>query len=866
VSDLATPILTPDHRVRVFISSTLTELSAERSAARRAVDHLHLTPVMFEQGARTHPPRDLYRSYVAQSDVFVGIYAQSYGWVAPNETVSGLEDEYLASGDRPKLLYVKAAQERTPRLRALLDRVQVDDLASYKHFETPEALTELLADDLAVLLTERFAAADDRGVPTGDALHGLPTPPTAIIGRDVELAEVTDLLRGETVHLVTLLGPGGIGKTRLAVEVASRLQENAAFDSVCFVDLAALTDPADWAQTLATALGARPTGSRPVIDVVIDSLQDRRTLLVLDNYEHLLTTVHELGRLLAACGGLTVLVTSRIVLRLRGEREYPLAPLATPADTAELDLQSVLRSPAVRLLQARAQDVRPRFAVTEENAEAVAELSRRLDGVPLALELVAAQLRLMTPHTVLLRLRDRVTGPLNLAPGQVDLPDRQLTLRATIDWSHSLLSDAEKTLLARISVISAPWTLAEAEAVGPIDGDLDVITTLGSLVSQSLVSSDDSDAEDPAFRLLETIREYAAERLDARDGFDDAMGRLANYLLCVVADVGLALEGPGNVAAAYQIDRRIGDLRATTAWALDRDDAETVVRLGAPLFSYWWSRGLLPHTFPLAERVSALPSADRLTAEGADLLLWGRGMALAAVGKTARAEPLLGNLVKSTRERGGRLHAHALFGLALTQIDDRPAQAMDSLDRAAEEFRAQHLDWGLSITLSTRGGLALVAGDPVTAMSMHREALAAAERAGNDHLRAQVLDMLGLDAAAVGAVAAARGHHARAAALHTRLLDQEGSAYGLAGFAALALRQGRPEAAARLLAASSHALEAVGVAIWPGMRANLAALTRETSESVSSTDLVLANEEGTRLTLADAFEYALAVTSETPSP
>jgi hypothetical protein len=216
--------LTPDRRVRVFISSTLQELATERKAARDAVTRLRLTPVMFELGARPHPPRELYRAYLAQSDVFVGIYWRRYGWVAPGEPVSGLEDEYLLSGDRPKLIYVKAADDREPRLEALLHRVQADDRAAYKPFDRAEELADLVADDLAVLLTERFAAPAGLSAGPSPGLRAghLPVPTTGLVGRDAEVAVVIDLLARPDVRMVTVAGPGGIGKTRLALEVATR--------------------------------------------------------------------------------------------------------------------------------------------------------------------------------------------------------------------------------------------------------------------------------------------------------------------------------------------------------------------------------------------------------------------------------------------------------------------------------------------------------------------------------------------------------------------------------------------------------------------------------------------------------------------
>ena len=325
-------IRTPDQRIRVFVSSTLTELAAERAAARTAITRMHLTPVMFELGARPHAPRELYRAYLAQSEVFVGIYWQQYGWVAPDEEVSGLEDEYLLSGERPKLIYVKGAAERQPRLAEMLARVEADDQASYKRFDNADDLAELLADDIAVLLTERFA----RPVPAatlGRRPAPLPAPLTPIIGREDEIAAVIGLLRDPDVHLVTLIGPGGIGKTRLAIEVARKMSTPAPgeLDGVSFIDLAAVRDAVGWAEAVTAVLGIRAEGTRPVLDLLIDRLQGRRVLLVLDNVEQLVAAASDLGTLLAACPDLTVLVTSRIVLRLRGEHEVALAPLPTPS-------------------------------------------------------------------------------------------------------------------------------------------------------------------------------------------------------------------------------------------------------------------------------------------------------------------------------------------------------------------------------------------------------------------------------------------------------------------------------------------------------------------------------------------------------
>jgi len=855
------PISTPDRRVRVFVSSTLKELAPERAAAQGAISGLHLTPVMFELGARPHPPRELYRAYLAQSEVFVGIYWQQYGWVAPGEETSGLEDEYLLCGDKPRLIYVKQVTgEREARLTGLLARIEADDGASYKHFSGAADLAGLLADDLAVLLTERFARSGER-----QALRraALPVPPTPIIGRRAATALVGDLLRDPSVHLVTLLGPGGIGKTRLAIEVARRWAEGVpgGADSAWFVDLAPVRDPARWTEALADALGIRPEGSSPVLGPIADRLQGRPALIVLDNFEHVLAAAAGLGQFLAACPELTVLVTSRSALRLRGEHEVPLEPLGAPA-AGTADAEVVGQSAAVQLFVARAVAVRPGFALTPANAAAVAELCRRLDGIPLALELAAVQLRILTPAALLARLGAGLDRALDLAAGSVDLPGRQRTLRATIEWSYGLLSPAQRVLLARMSVFTGAWTLTAAEAVGSVDRDLDAVDTLAALVTQSLVRVDESDPEEPRFRMLDTVRAYAAERLAERGETDAAVGRLARYLIGVVQAVRDDLQGPAHGAVAERLDRDRDEIRSAIDWALKADDAETVGWLLTPLLTYWWSRGLLPMTHDLAERAAALPSAARLAPYAAALLLGAQGMALVVVGQTAAAEPLLARTLETATTLGNaRLRAYALLGLGGALANRNAAQASQRLSEAAAAFRGTGDWWGLAITLSTGGQLALAAGDHAAAEAMHQEALAAAATVDNDYLRAQVLDMLGLDAATAGDVAGARDRYAAGAALHARLLDYEGSANCLSGLAGLALDQHRPLAAARLIGASGYARRVVGAAVWPGMQATDDARRAAVAAALSPASRTAAAAQGARLRIPDALAYGLAATA-----
>ena len=290
-------IRTPDQRLRIFVSSTLKELAPERRATRAAIERLHLAPVMFELGARPHPPRALYRAYLDQSDVFLGVYWERYGWVAPDETVSGLEDEYnLCPPDLPRLLYIKGpAENREPRLTALLDRIRDDDRASFKYFETAEELAALVEADLATLLAERFDqsraaaatahGAEDAPVSVVQATR-LPAPLTELIGREPDLAAIRRMLDSGR-RMITLTGPGGIGKSRLAI-AAARASAPAFADGAVFVDLSSVHDAGHVPNTIAQALGVRDTGDAPILDKLVTALGDRRILLVLDNFEQVL--------------------------------------------------------------------------------------------------------------------------------------------------------------------------------------------------------------------------------------------------------------------------------------------------------------------------------------------------------------------------------------------------------------------------------------------------------------------------------------------------------------------------------------------------------------------------------------------------
>jgi predicted ATPase len=578
-------ILTPDQRLRVFVSSTLGELAEERKAVQRAIESLQLTPVMFEQGASPHPPQSLYRAYLEQSHVFVAIYWQRYGWVGPDMDVSGLEDEYRLSEGMPRLVYVKRpAPEIEPGLKAMLDRIRDDGVLSYKSFGEAAELENLVSQDLVTLLSERFQRPKKR---VETRLRGpVPAPASPLVGRDEELAALTELLLDEGTRLVTLTGPGGVGKTRLAIETGNGLAEHFP-GGIFFVPLASVEEPEFVPASMVRALGlstggaASPGSGAGGLEAVRDFLRDRQALLILDNFEQLASAAALVLDLLRASASLKVVVTSRAVLRVQGEHEFPVGPLSLPAGDGEVGHYD-----AIRLFVDRARAVRPDFDLDDQNPRAVAEICRRLDGLPLAIELVAARVKLLPPDQLLARLGDR----LELVGGdRPDLPERQQTMRNTIAWSHDLLNPGEKRLFARLGVFAGGFTLDSAEAVCGSPAD-DLLEALSSLIDKSLVQSNDR-GHAPGFGMLRTVRSYALERLESSGEAEEIRGNHARYFVGRALDAYDGLRGPEEAVRHEELLANTDNLRAAYAWWVENADPETLAGVGWSLWMFWWLSG-----------------------------------------------------------------------------------------------------------------------------------------------------------------------------------------------------------------------------------------------------------------------------------
>ena len=780
----------------------MQELAPERHAVREAIESLHLTPVMFELGARPYPPRALYRAYLEQSDVFVGLYWESYGWVAPAEEVSGLEDEYRLSGDRPKLIYIKApAPNRQPRLTELIARIQGADV-SYRPFGSADELRTLVADDLAVLLTERFAASVEVAVePRSRPTAPLPRPTTRLIGRDTDVAQVLDLLVDPDVRMVTIVGPGGIGKSRLAVTVAEGAKQRYP-DGVVYVELASLREPSLVLPTIAKTLGIEEPGTSA--DALLrDQLAEARMLIVLDNMEQLAAAAGDLSNLLGSTESVQVLVTSRRILGIRAERVYSLEPLAVPADTAV--------TAAVELFLDRARSIRPSYQPSAKDLATFAQLSRRLDGLPLAIELAAAWLRMLSPQALLQQVGQQ---PLEfLREGAVDLPARQRTLRDTIAWSHSLLSADCKVLFARLAVFSGSADLGAIEQVTSSEGRLDILELIAELVDQSLVQAL-GEAAEPRFGMLELIREFAGEQLKASGTADDYRARHQTYYLELAERGNVGLGTASQVEWLDRLGRENDNFRAVLRRALRREDATSALRMGRALASYWYIGGTGREGRDWMEQVAGLPSAPRnertvaWTIAAIEAFLLGDfepietglddALPVAAEGEDRRIMALAQLLQAIARGTGS---------------DD--GQWRDPVTEASRRLEAEGEPLAVSFGLVAGAVLARIHGRMDEARRLAQQAHDISTRMGDSYVRVYASTQLARAALGLGDVVAARSSAVEALLVARRLRNPSQMGYALELWATVELRDGRVERAGQLYALAERGTRLVSDRVWP---------------------------------------------------
>ena len=692
----------------------------------------------------------------------------------------------------------------------------------------------------------------------------LPARPTPLIGREQEAASAREELLRADVRLLTLTGPPGIGKTRLAVSVAADLSDRFD-DGAFFVDLAPIVDPALVVSAIAHALTVREGGPQALLELVKHALRDKQLLLVLDNFEQVMPSAVQVAELLEACPKVKVLVTSRAALRLTWEHEFPVQPLSLP-DPAHLPPTDVLSEyPAVALFAERARAVSPTFRLTASTAPVVAEICARLDGLPLAIELAAARIKLLPPQAVLERLHSRLAF---LTGGGRDLPTRQQTLRGAIAWSYDLLDPLEKVLFNRLSVFSGGSTLEAIETACNLPGAprIDVLETLRSLTDKSLLQQAADIAGRPRFRMLETIREFGVERLSESGEIETVRARHAAFFAALAekaeAGLGTALQ-PTWVGA---LEQEHDNLRASLRWAFERAEAETGGRLVAALMRFWLMRGYYAEARAWSERVLAANTGVSTVAQARAL----RGVAhlLWMQGNYPRARHASEDSVRLSRDLEDTLGiAFGLGNLGLhAYLEGAFEQAAEHLEEGLRLARDLQDKWLMSLILNILGRTLDRQGDSGRALGLLDEGLQLAETLGDGWLINFLRTSLGAVSLHQNELVRAAAHFKESVALARDLGDQWSIAWNLEGLAAVAVMAGSHDRAGRLLGAADALRKVIDTPLTPSERADLERTASAVRAALGEEAFGTLWAAGAAMPLGQAVQYALAVGESFSSP
>jgi predicted ATPase/DNA-binding SARP family transcriptional activator len=685
-------------------------------------------------------------------------------------------------------------------------------------------------------------------LPTARAQSNIPAPLTPLVGRRLELAALTSLIRSREARLLTLTGPGGTGKTRLALGSAWELISDFR-DGVFFVDLAPLADPELVAAQVLGSLEVDEQPGRPVVETLKQALRDRQLLLLLDNFEGMIEAGPLVTELLAAAPELKALVTSRVVLHLSGEHEYPVPPLALP-DLEHDSVQTLEQNEAVELFAARARAVTPGFRLTASNARIVAAICVALDGLPLAIELAAARTRMLAPDEMLERLESRLDL---LTAGPRDAPARQRTLRATLDWSFELLQETEQRLLARLAVFSGGCTLEAGEAVS--DANLAALT---SLADNSLLRHETTD--EPRFRMLETIREYALERLRARGEEEELRRRHAEYFRELAGRSAAELRAGRSSGEVYgRLESDLDNIRAALGWA-DSHAAELMLELAGLLKLFWRVRGHLDEGRRWL--ASALAHGDSATP--------GRARALEAAGALAQrrgdyasAKALWQEGLEIWRGLGDDQGiARALGDLAsVYDLEGDPARAIPLYEESADLLRRLGLEYELGTVVSNLGVCLMSQGRLDEAAKLYEEAVALCRASGR-------AEQLTISLFNLGRVAMLQGRHEAAATWFEQALEaarelgyREMIAYSLKGIGEVLAARGEGELAARLLGASDRLFLELGAHVEASEQATYEVTVEHLKDSLGDDAYNVAHAEGRALSIDESLALGLGSTS-----
>src|SRR5579871_3380539 len=690
--------------------------------------------------------------------------------------------------------------------------------------------------------------------------NNLPQQDTSFIGREQETAEVKALL--EQSRLLTLTGSGGSGKSRLALQVAAEALEQFP-EGVWLVELAALSDPALVPHTVASILRIREQAGKTLIHSLVETLKTKHMLLLLDNCEHLLVACAQLAdALVRACPNVKILASSREALGIAGEQTYRVPTLSLPDPQQAANVASVSRSEAVQLFIERARLLKSDFVVTDPIAPALASVCHRLDGIPLAIELAAARIRSLSVQAIAARLDDRfhlLTG------GSKLVMPRQQTLQAAIDWSYDLLTEPERALLARLSVFAGGWTLEAAEQVGAGDisphGSIeaeDIFEVLTSLTDKSLVIAD-TEREKARYRLLETVRQYAGDRLAEREERAEFRARHRDHFLALAEEANEKLAGPEQAHWLAVLEEEHDNLRLALAFCLEEPEGgEAGLRLGAALQEFWWTRGHLSEGREHFAALLAHPGAQAHTRMRANAL---NGAAVLAYyqGDYASARARFEECLAIHRELGKGLGiAAALSNLGSVLFEQGEyASARALFAESLEILRTQGDRLSMAYSLGNLGNVAFLQGDYASARTMQEECLAIQREFGDRQGIANSLSNLGNIAFAQGDYPLARSLFVQGLAIQREMGNRRGIAASLEAFGSLAVTEQRPERAARLWGATLTLCAAIGLNLPSHERERYEREAEAVKQALGEAAFHAAWQEGSALTWEQAIAYAL---------